>query len=140
MGGYFLEECENVVSSGNYISNNGSRGVTIERNSRFCTFTSNIVIHSGREGMWLPEIAHIMVNDNIFVENGQKNDPERDCEIRIDNSEAYHTQTEDIHIKNNIFRMRPGQTAAIFIGRTVGEVIMDGNTYYGDAPHLHRME
>ena len=140
MGGYFLEECENVVSSGNYISNNGSRGVTIERNSRFCTFTSNIVIHSGREGMWLPEIAHIMVNDNIFVENGQKNDPERDCEIRIDNSEVYHTQTEDIHIKNNIFRMRPGQTAAIFIGRTVGEVIMDGNTYYGDAPHLHRVE
>ncbi|HID21677.1 MAG TPA: right-handed parallel beta-helix repeat-containing protein, partial [Planctomycetaceae bacterium] len=36
MGGYFVETCHYVLAANNIIRGNGSRGVTIERGSRFC--------------------------------------------------------------------------------------------------------
>lgn len=134
MGGYFLEECTYVLAAGNLIHNNGSRGVTIERNSLFCTLTNNIIRHSGREGLWAPEVRHILVNNNIFQENGRKDDAERDCEIRLDNSDAYVTETGDIHIKDNIFYASDHQSAFVFIDDGIKEVHFAGNSYTGTIP------
>ena len=134
MGGYFLEGCENVMAGGNYIHNNGSRGVTIERDSRCCTLTSNIVSHSGREGAWLPDVASIVISNNQFIENGQKDDGERDCEIRMDNGDHYATRTENICITGNIFRTQAHQTAVVFSGEGKNDFLLQDNTFYGDVP------
>ncbi len=134
MGGYFLEECTYVLAAGNIINDNGSRGVTIERNSLFCTLTNNIIRHSGREGLWAPEIRHLLVSNNVFQENGRKDDTDRDCEIRLDNSDAYVTETGDVHIKDNIFYASGHQSAFILIDDGIEEVHTDGNTYTGTIP------
>jgi len=49
MGGLFLEGCEDVVAIGNLIRRNGSRGVTIERDSLRCILANNIVEENGRD-------------------------------------------------------------------------------------------
>ena len=133
MGGYFLEGCEQVLASGNLILRNGSRGVTIERDSRFCTLTNNLVAESGREGLWAPDVAGILVNSNIFRTNGRKDDKERDCEIRLDNSSKYKTTTSNIRIEGNLFQTDAHQTAAIYMGETVKDVAIKDNTFSGEA-------
>jgi len=138
MGGYFLEGCENVVATGNLIRGNGSRGCTIERDSRFCTLTGNLVTLSGREGLWAPDVANILVTSNVFRENGQKDDGERDCEIRIDEGDHYKTRTSSIRVESNIFKTRPTQTAAIYLGEGVEEVAIQDNTFTGGAPETNR--
>ncbi len=135
MGGYFLENCETVLASGNLFSHNGSRGVTIERNSQFCTLTHNIIRWSGREGLWAPEVQGILVQGNVFRENGRKDDGQRDAEIRLDNSEAYAVNTDAIRIENNLFYTTPRQTAVLFMGKGMnGRVVLKNNTFTGDAP------
>lgn len=137
MGGYFIEGCENVLALGNLISDNGSRGVTIERDSRCCTLASCLVTRSGREGLWMPDVCSIIVTGNIFVENGQKDDGERDCEIRLDNTDRYATETRDIRIEGNIFRTAAHQTAVVHMGTGVTGVVMGNNTFEGPAPRCH---
>ena len=137
MGGYFLEGCEHVVASGNLVQRNGSRGVTIERDSRFCTLQNNLVTFSGREGLWAPNVEGIVVAGNIFRENGQKDDAQKDCEIRLDNEKDYAVKTADIRIEGNIFCTKTHQTAAIFLGPGVEGVTPGENTYRGDAPPLY---
>jgi hypothetical protein len=134
MGGYFLEGCENVLATGNLIRENGSRGVTIERDSRFCTLASSLIMHSGREGLWMPDVSSIIVTDNIFVENGRKDDGEKDCEIRLDDTAEYKTETRDVRIGGNIFRTSAHQTAVIYSGAGVHGLAVDGNTFHGPAP------
>jgi hypothetical protein len=134
MGGYFLEGCENVVASGNVFSGNGSRGCTIERDSRFCALTGNIVTLSGREGLWMPDVAGVLVTSNVFRENGQKDDGEKDCEIRLDETEEFKTQTRDVRIESNLFHTRKHQTAAVYIGEGVEGVCTNANTFMGAAP------
>lgn len=138
MGGYFLEGCENVVATGNLIRGNGSRGCTIERDSRFCTLTGNIVTLSGREGLWAPDVADILVTSNVFRENGQKDDADKDCEIRIDEGKEYKTRTSNIRIESNLFHTRPNQTAAICIGEGAENIAIEDNTFTGEAPEIFR--
>ncbi len=77
MGGYFIETCEEVVGRGNIMRQNGSRGVTIERGSRDCVFSDNVVSQSGREGLWAPDCTGLVVTGNVFNRNGRKpNGPE----------------------------------------------------------------
>ena len=133
MGGYFLEGCEQVLASGNLILRNGSRGVTIERDSRYCTLTNNLIAESGREGLWAPDVAGILVNSNIFRSNGRKDDKERDCEIRLDNSAKYKTTTSNIRIEGNLFQTDAHQTAAVYVGETVQDVVIKDNTFSGGA-------
>jgi Right handed beta helix region len=137
MGGYFLEGCEQVLASGNLVQRNGSRGVTIERDSRFCTLQNNLVAFSGREGLWAPDVAGIIVAGNIFRENGQKDDGEKDCEIRLDDEDRYPTKTVDVRIEGNVFCTKACQTAAIFMGPGVEGVSPGDNTYRGEAPPLY---
>ena len=135
MGGYFLEGCDYVVASGNIINDNGSRGVTIERNSQYCILNNNIIRFSGREGLWAPEVQGILVQGNVFHENGRKDDGQRDCEIRLDNSDAYEVNTDAIRIENNLFYSSPHQTAVLFMGKGMnGRVVMQDNTFTGEAP------
>jgi hypothetical protein len=137
MGGYFLEGCNYVLASDNLITENGSRGVTIERDSSFCTLIGNVVEHSGREGLWAPDVMGIVVANNIFRENGRKDDTDRDCEIRLDNSDAYETQTSDIRITENLFYTSAHQTAAIMITKTVRDCIVRGNSFRGPVEGKH---
>ncbi len=137
MGGYFLEGCENVIASGCLISGNGSRGVTIERDSRYCTLSSSLVTHSGREGLWMPDACSVIITDNLFVENGRKDDGERDCEIRLDDTAEYATETRDIRIEGNLFHASAEQTAVIYCGAGVSAVAVENNTFQGSAPRQH---
>ena len=113
MGGYFLEGCRYVVATGNQVCNNGSRGVTIERDSLDCTLQHNLITGSGREGLWAPDVQRIVVLSNVFNENGQKDDGKKDCEIRLDETSEYKTITRQIQIEENFFFTLPHQTAAI---------------------------
>ena len=132
MGGYFLEGCRYVMAANNRIAANGSRGVTIERDSAYCTLSGNIVEHSGREGLWAPDVMAIVVSGNIFRENGRKDDTERDCEIRLDSGDAYETETRDIVITGNLFYTTAHQTAAILLTEDVRDVTLEANTFRGD--------
>jgi len=137
MGGYFLEGCENVLACGNLIRDNGSRGVTIERDSRCCTLASSLVECSGREGLWMPDACSVIVADNLFIENGQKDDGDKDCEIRLDDTDAFATQTRDVRIEGNIFQSSAHQTAVIFCGPGVSGIETGANTFLGPAPQRH---
>lgn len=131
MGGYFLEGCRYVTASGNTFRENGSRGVTIERDSRYCTLASNLIVNSGREGLWMPDVCAILVKDNVFVENGRKDDGEKDCEIRLDDSPDYETRTQDVRIEGNLFQTSAHQTAAVFAAPGVDGVLINDNTFTG---------
>ncbi|MCC6694106.1 MAG: right-handed parallel beta-helix repeat-containing protein [Candidatus Hydrogenedentes bacterium] len=137
MGGYFLEGCEDVVASGNHILENGSRGCTIERNSRRCTLANNIVANSGREGLWAPDVEGIIVTGNIFRTNGRKNDADKDCEIRIDETTEYEVSTCDILIQGNMFYTTPEQTAVFYVSPGVAKLTIEGNGMNGDAPLMN---
>ena len=136
MGGYFLEGCENVMASGNLVSRNGSRGVTIERDSQFCTLEDNIVEFSGREGLWAPDVRGIVVAHNVFRENGRKDDGERDSEIRIDNEENWVTETGEIRIEGNLFFTSAHQEAVVRLTAGVSNVTMRNNTFSGEGGGL----
>jgi nitrous oxidase accessory protein NosD len=137
MGGYFLEGCNYVLASDNLITENGSRGVTIERDSTFCTLIGNLVEHSGREGLWAPDVMGIVVANNIFRENGRKDDTDRDCEIRIDNGDTYETQTRDIRVTGNLFYTSAHQTAAIMITENIRDCVIRGNSFRGPVETEH---
>ena len=61
MGGYFVESSNNIVTEGNEILNNGSRGITIERGSRNCIVRNSTVAFSGREGLWIDDATGCLV-------------------------------------------------------------------------------
>ena len=143
MGGYFLEGCEHVVASNNLFLRNGSRGVTIERDSAFCILQNTVTAFSGREGLWAPDVQGIVVSHNIFRLNGRKDDGERDCEIRFDDTEHFATQTGNIRIEGNLFVTDAHQTAAVFMGSGLEPearktIAVKNNTFTGDAPELYR--
>lgn len=133
MGGYFLEGCENVIAANNLIDGNGSRGVTIERDSLNCTLSDNIIRHSGREGLWMPDVCAISVTGNLFIENGRKDHGELDCEIRLDDTEEYAVTTGAIRIDGNIFQTSAHQTAAIYTGGEIPDVVETNNSFLGEA-------
>lgn len=137
MGGYFLEGCENVIAGGNLISRNGSRGVTIERDSRFCTLQNNIIEFSGREGLWAPDVMGCIVAHNIFRENGRKDDADRDSEIRLENTDQWPTETKDIRIEGNIFYTSAHQNSVIHVTAGVSDVVIRDNSYHGQVVRFY---
>ncbi|MCP4645768.1 MAG: right-handed parallel beta-helix repeat-containing protein [bacterium] len=139
MGGYFLEGCRHVLAANNLISENGSRGVTIERDSAFCTLRGNVIERSGREGLWAPDVMAIMVADCIFRENGRKDDTDRDCEIRTDNGDRYETQTRDVRVSGNLFYTSAHQTAAVMITDGVRDSVVRDNSFRGAVENQHLM-
>lgn len=137
MGGFFLERCHNVLASGNIMRNNGSRGCTIERNSTSCILSDNIVERSGREGLWAPDVSEILVSNNIFRENGQKDDADKDSEIRINDMEKFEVQPGNIRIEGNIFTTTDHCNGVIQVNENAGEgIVIQNNTFGGPVRHL----
>lgn len=137
MGGFFLEDCQNVVATGNIMRNNGSRGCTIERNSTDCILSNNVVEYSGREGLWAPDVARVVVSNNIFRENGQKDDENKDSEIRINDEPRYETVPSNILIQGNIFQTTAHCNAVIQVNTGAGEgIVVSGNTFTGPVRNL----
>ena len=139
MGGYFLETCEDVLGSANIMRDNGSRGATIERGSTNCTLTGNLVINSGREGLWAPDCVGLVISDNIFKYNGRKpNGPKANqiwnANITINGAHnPTKSLTSDYLVSNNIFYTSKSQLAAIRIDADVSEnIIIKNNMFRGE--------
>jgi parallel beta-helix repeat protein len=130
MGGFFLEGCQNIVATGNLMRNNGSRGCTIERDSTDCILSNNIVERSGREGLWAPDVARIVVSGNIFRENGQKDDEDKDSEIRINDESRYPTVPADIRIEGNVFQSTKHCNGVIQVNAGAGPGISISNNSF----------
>ncbi len=134
MGGYFLETSEYILASDNVIRDNGSRGVTIEAGSRYCTLRGNVIERSGREGLWAPDSIGLVVTGNIFRHNGQKDDGELDGEIMINESSWDPPRTpraEQYRISNNIFYTTKHQGAVIRVLPKAADIVIENNTFYG---------
>ncbi len=141
MGGYFLEECTDVVGRGNVILNNGSRGTTIERGSKNCVFADNVVRESGREGLWAPDCEGLVVTGNVFDRNGRKpNGPERrhiwNANITINEAfkDPSNSPTRDYLVSNNLIRTSGNQIAAIRVDAVSGtqDIVISNNTLVGE--------
>ena len=139
MGGYFLETCEDVLGSNNIMRDNGSRGTTIERGSINCTLYGNLVINSGREGLWAPDCIGLVISGNIFKYNGRKpNGPKasQQWNANMTINEAHdptNSPTTDYLIQNNIFYTSASQLAPIRIDANVSEnIVVKNNMFRGE--------
>lgn len=147
MGGYFLESCDEVIGRGNLMRENGSRGTTIERGSKNCVFADNVVVLSGREGLWAPDCFGLVVSGNVFDRNGRKPNGEKSQHIwnaNITINEARgdpaNSPTRDYLISQNLIRSTSSQIAAIRIDATAeGEttqgtsnIVLSGNVLTGE--------
>lgn len=141
MGGYFLETCRHVLAANNIILDNGSRGVTIERDSEFCTLSGNTIEGSGREGLWIPDSASCVVTGNVFSLNGRKdNGTERhhlwNSNITINEArgDKFKTPTASYIISDNIIETDAHQLAAIRVDtrEDVRDIVIQNNLLIGD--------
>ncbi len=145
MGGYFLESCRHVIAANNIIRDNGSRGVTIERGSQFCSLLGNNVTGSGREGLWIPDSLRCVVTGNTFSLNGRKtNGDERhkiwNANITVNQARGDKLNTPTAHyvISNNIIETDQHQIAGIRVDtRTETQnIVIQGNLIIGDNPRI----
>ncbi len=143
MGGYFLESCEQVLAANNVITDNGSRGVTIERGSILCTLQGNTIQGSGREGLWIPDCRQCTVTGNLFIKNGRKpNTPKQTWNANItineapgsDKSNQWELGCRDYLIAHNTIETDPSQTAAIHITSSarLSNIIIKDNLLLGE--------
>tara|TARA_R110002049_G_scaffold47902_1_gene138402 strand:+ start:103694 stop:104947 length:1254 start_codon:yes stop_codon:yes gene_type:complete len=140
MGGYFLESCNHVLAANNVIRDNGSRGVTIERGSQFCTLSGNTIAGSGREGIWAPDSISCVFSGNILSLNGRKvNGDERhtlwNANVTINQARGDKLDTPTAHyvIANNLIETDAHQIAAIRVDtRTpTRDIVIHGNLFLG---------
>jgi parallel beta-helix repeat protein len=143
MGGYFLESCEQVLAANNVITDNGSRGVTIERGSILCTLQGNTIQGSGREGLWIPDCRQCTVTGNLFIKNGRKpNTPKQTWNANItineaagsDKSNQWELGCRDYLIAHNTIETDPSQAAAIHITSSprLSNIIIKDNLLLGE--------
>ncbi|MCG6156592.1 right-handed parallel beta-helix repeat-containing protein [Rubinisphaera margarita] len=141
MGGYFLESCQHVLAVNNVIRDNGSRGVTIERGSQFCTLTGNTIQGSGREGLWIPDSLRCVVTGNAFSLNGRKENGEErhliwNANITINEARGDKLDTPTAHylIADNIIETDSHQIAAIRIDTEpeLSNIVIRGNLLIGE--------
>ena len=140
MGGYFVETCSDILAADNIIRDNGSRGVTIERGSRNCTFMGNVVTGSGREGMWAPQCTGLIVSGNLFEQNGRKPNGAKahqvwNASITINEDQFDRTKStsEDYLITGNIIATRADQVAAMRIDASKSNgIVVRNNVLRGD--------
>lgn len=141
MGGYFLESCQHILAANNIIRDNGSRGVTIERGSQFCTLNGNTITGSGREGLWIPDSLRCVVTGNVFSLNGRKSNGEErhtiwNANITINQARGDKLNTPTAHyvVANNIIETDQHQIAAIRVdtrSETLG-IVIQGNLMIGN--------
>jgi parallel beta-helix repeat protein len=141
MGGYFVETCEQVLAANNIIRDNGSRGVTIERGSRYCTLRGNTVENSGREGLWMPDSVACVVTGNLLIRNGRKPNGKAphaiwNANITINESpvDPSNTSPGDCLIANNMIDTTADQIAAIRVDVTeaTSGIVIENNVLCGE--------
>ncbi|HEX3870794.1 MAG TPA: right-handed parallel beta-helix repeat-containing protein, partial [Pirellulales bacterium] len=141
MGGYFIEDCADVLASDNVIRDNGSRGATIERGSHNCTLRGNVIAQSGREGLWAPNCVGLIVTGNFFDTNGRKangDTPTRiwNANITIDNAPSKTPQwpmPSDYIVADNIITTTADQIAAIRVDADVASgIVIHDNLLRGE--------
>lgn len=141
MGGYFIESCQHVLATNNIIRDNGSRGVTIERGSQFCTLNGNTITGSGREGLWIPDSLRCVVTGNVVSLNGRKlNGDQRhtiwNANITINQArgDTLNTPTAHYVIADNIIETDEHQIAAIRIDTRseTRNIVIEDNLLIGD--------
>lgn len=134
MGGYFVETSDSILAADNIIRNNGSRGVTIEAGSRYCTLRGNLIEGSGREGLWAPDSIGLVVTENIFRHNGRKDHGDLDGEIMINESGWDPPNTpraEHYLISGNLFYTTDHQGAAIRVLPKCSDIVIKSNVFLG---------
>lgn len=140
MGGYFIETCDDILAADNIIRDNGSRGVTIERGSTFCTLRGNIVANSGREGLWATNCKGLIVAANVFDRNGRKVNGTKahqiwnaNITINDDHTDPTKSTSTDFLIADNILYTSTSQIAAIRVdaARSRG-ISIQGNLLRGE--------
>ena len=143
MGGYFIESSDHIAAANNIIIENGSRGATIERESRFCTLTGNTIEGSGREGLWIPDCRQCIVTGNVFVRNGRKpNTPRQIWNANItineastnDRSNQWAPGPKHYLIANNTIETDAAQVAAVHITGSpeLKQILVKDNLLLGD--------
>lgn len=141
MGGYFVETSADILAADNVIRDNGSRGVTIERGSKNCTLQGNVVINSGRDGLWAPDCIGLVVTGNSFLRNGRKPNGKKPTQvwnanitINEDPGDPSKSPTQDYLIANNIIDTSDSQIAAIRIDAndTTSGIVVRDNLLRGD--------
>ena len=141
MGGFFIETCDNVIGRGNVMLKNGSRGATIERGSRHCVFSNNVVSLSGREGLWAPDCIGLVVTGNVFNRNGRKPNgpkPRYIWNANITINEAFReptdSPTQDYLVSDNLIYTTSSQIAAIRVVATdsTRNIVIRNNMTLGD--------
>jgi len=145
MGGFFIETCDNVIGRGNVMLENGSRGATIERGSRGCLFSNNVVSLSGREGLWAPDCIGLVVTGNMFNRNGRKpngSEPRYIWNANITINEAFReptdSPTQDYLVSDNLIYTTSSQIAAIRVVATdsTSNIVIRNNMTLGDNQSL----
>ena len=141
MGGYFLESSEDVLAADNILRDNGSRGATIERGTKNCTFKGNVVANNGREGLWAPSCIGLIVTGNVFDRNGRKPNGTKpthvwnaNVTVNRDPYDPTKSPTQDYLIADNILYTTASQIAAIRIDAdpsTTG-IVVKGNLLRGE--------
>lgn len=142
MGGFFLETCQSVIGRGNVMLENGSRGVTIERDSRNCIFADNIVRRSGREGLWAPDCVGLIITGNVFDRNGRKPNGSEErfvwnANITVNeaHSDPTNAPTQNYLISNNMITTSESQIAAIRVDTSPAEtkhIVIRDNVLLGE--------
>lgn len=138
MGAIFFETCVNWTITGNMVQSAGSRGCTIEWNSKEIVFSGNTIRLSGRECVWLAGTQGVLVVGNVLYGGGRVRmfdglgDPVLST-VRVSSQSPYDS-SDNVIANNLIYSDSTYQTQAIMIdtdgGTNTGTVIR-GNHLIG---------
>jgi len=135
MGGFFAETSKNMQVSGNTITQNGSRGCTIERLSSDFSLKNNLISQNGREGIWIDDSQNIQILNNTISLNGRKFDVPVNNNVRITDTSWPDKKTQslsrNISIMNNIIETDEKNKYSIIAHSCARDVNIRFNTVTG---------
>ncbi len=146
MGAFFLAEyCKNSTITGNLIDGgNGSRVMSVEKSNEDVVIIGNTFRNGGR-GSWINQPKNLILQDNIFVNNTTKGEPDPWRGRRSHQTgdylkfpELYFTQYEPdgtygpVIIKDNTFTTGKGASDAITFARGGFDVQVIANVFEGE--------
>lgn len=152
MGAFYIGfQCKNVTVTGNTVyGTNGSRIISVERESEDIVITGNTFTGGGR-GSWFNQPKNIVISNNIFIHNTNKctNDLKtgRICYATGEferYSELYFTTWQDsgnaygpVVISDNIIDSLPSADAAIALNPGGQDISIHNNIFRGSTGDIH---
>lgn len=152
MGAFYIGfQCKNVTVTGNTVyGTNGSRVVSVERESEDIVIVGNTFIGGGR-GAWFNQPKNIVVSNNIFKNNTRKCEPNfetgRICYATGEFEqypELYFTTWQDngkpygpITICGNIIETGDCSSGAIAFNPGGKDIMVEGNVVRGKNTAVH---